>query len=147
MSATTVQQKPHVVSTIANLTNTGTTSNISSSNQTVKSLFANASVAGNNNSQIISITSSQINANQNFQANIQQAVPIFPHQTGNPSLSQVLRQFSRVNTTQGTATITATPLTSTSNEEITISQNLPTITLSSEILPSNPNTEPSNENP
>jgi hypothetical protein len=147
LSASPAQSKPHVVSTIANLTNSGTTSSISSSNQTVKSLFANATAAGNNNSQIISIASSQLNPNQNFQTHIQQAVPIFPHQTGNPALSQVLRQFSRVNTTPSAGSISATQVTSSTNEEITIAQNLPTLTLSSENLPAvNANSESTNEN-
>jgi hypothetical protein len=87
ISATKSQGLP----SISTLTNSG--------NQTVKALFASSAAAQANNSpNIISISASTLNQ---MGQNVQQAVPIFP-QSANSSLSQVLRQFSAVNSsTQG----------------------------------------------
>ncbi len=45
--------------------------------------------------------------------NIQQAVPIFHHQTANSSLSQVLKQFSAVNTSSGSGIVNSTNASTT----------------------------------
>ena len=46
-----------------------------------------------------------------YSQSIQQAVPIFHHQTANSSLSQVLRQFSAVNSNTANTITTTVPLT------------------------------------